>query len=140
MAPIVPMRGPRRFIAAALGVMVALAAWGPLFARAPISGASASAHPHQTSSPCACSKCPGETTCCCDHGQAPSGSTCSAPSQEPSGQADVATSPIAVGKLVFTAPALDLASEGVFLDPECTLVQRAYPYPDPLDKVPILPS
>lgn len=128
---------PSRPGAASLAVVLALGCWLPGF---PMPEASASPSPaHSSKSPgsCACARCPGERECCCEHGQAPQGSTCSTPTQEPAGSASAPHLPTTAGKMIVHAPTLiDLPTSSA-ADRDSLIIQRSYPYPSPPDKVPI---
>jgi len=128
---------PRRWTAALLAALVALGSWLPHVAVAAAGVPRVLTHQTSSKNTCACPLCPGERQCWCEHGQAPSGSTCSAASDEPSGTVASAKLPTPVGKLILSSvapvePPLRLAFEF-----DSNLVHRSYPYPAPPDKVPI---
>ena len=120
-----------------LSAVAALGSWLPQLPAAATGVARSVSHQASSKKDCACPRCPGERQCCCEHGQSPSGSTCRASSDEPSGTAATTILPTAVGKLLLTSvPPVDPPLRWSF-DADSALVERPYPYPSPPDKVPI---
>ena len=127
----------RRLTASCLGVIVAVAAWTPLPARAQVPSAPVHTHDGLSADSCACSQCPGEDACGCHHGEAPAESTCSSPKPEPGNSTADTLLPTPVGKALCPIPGPAVLPCSLDRAPDAPQARRHAPTAEPIDKVPI---
>lgn len=88
-------------------------------------------------STCQCVRCAGPSKCPCDHGMPSPGSSCEASHEEPPLSAQDSTTPVPA-KMMCEIPHRPTSPEVWTPRFELALHVSIHPYPDPVDKVPIL--